>query len=110
MTGESAPRPRRPLALTIAAWTAWSIGIHLPLVPGVILYLLIPLGLEVGFGNMLLSGPGLRLVLMTLLSSLSAWATLAAGWDYFRSRGRRGNRLVFLAVVSEAMAASLIFL
>ena len=101
-------RPRRPVLMTVAAWTALTIGIHLPLVPGVIVYLLLPLCLEVGFGNMLLSGPGLKLVAMTALSTLGSWATLAASWDYFRSRGRRANRLVLLAVISEAMTALLI--
>ncbi len=99
------PRPRRPLSLTLAASACWFAGGHLAFVPGVIAYLMVPACLEDGWRNVLLSGPGLLVVLMAALSSASTACTLAAGWAYFRARARRGSWLVLAACLTGALAA-----
>ena len=110
MSPSKAPRPGRPLALTLAAWTALTIGIHLPLVPGVIVYLMLPAFREVDVRYLIATGPGLKVLAMLGFSTLGSVATLTAAVDYFRSRGRRGNRLVLVAVVAEMLTALLILL
>ena len=101
-------QPCRPLALTLAAWTALTIGIHLPLVPGVIVYLMLPALREVDLRYLIASGPGLKVVAMLAFSTLGSVATLLAAVAYFRSRARRGNRLLLVALAAEILAALLI--
>lgn len=96
-------RAKRPVGLTLAWLACWHVALFMVLVPGVIGYLLVQLCQEEGWGNVLRSRPGLILVIMVVLSAGSTWAWVVAGWEYYRSRGRRGSIWMGIALASGVL-------
>ncbi len=100
MTAEAPPPPRlkRPMGLTLAWLACWHVAILAVVVPGVIAYQLGPLCLEEGWANVLATRPGLFLLLLLVLSSISTLAWIIAGMECFRGRGRSGSIWTGVAV------------
>jgi hypothetical protein len=103
-------RKKRSWGMIAAAISCWFVGTHVVVfVPGVILFLLIKLCLEEGWGEILPTRFGLLMILMTAFSALSTTAWMLAGLAFFRSRVRRGWAWVLGALGSGGLTV-LVFL
>lgn len=89
---------RRPWWLTASAWTCWIIGIHLPIVPGVIAWVLLPVCREIGWGPVLQTREGFSLAAGLVASCLGTATMMVAGLAFHKREGRRGAWLLGLTL------------